>query len=385
VTEVDWRPLARRLADTLEAGGALRDPGWRRAFESVPRHAFVPRFHTLNQQGELDRLVVLDQHPSEDVLRMIYADDVLVTQCAEASADGTEAAIPTSSASMPSVMAVMLDRLNVSGDTSVLEIGTGTGYNAALLAHRLGPDRVTTVEVDGELAERAWRNLATVGIAPRAVTGDGVTGYPQQAPYDRIIATCSVERIPDAWLEQLAPGGRIVAPLTFGSALAVLDSDGQGGVTGRLDAELVSFMPMRGGQLNVPAIYPLEGTADRRHTELDPHLLDPFAEEHDLRLWISLHLRDATVAISCAEDGAEEGILLTAPGGQAEVLFRPSVAGSWPVTQWGPRRLWDTVEDAWRTWQHHGQPHRTRIGFTAQRDGRQWLWLDRPDRPLPEL
>jgi len=93
----------------------------------------------------------------------------------------------------------------------VLEIGTGTGYNAALFAHRLGPDAVTTIDLDRELTEVARAHLDAYGTpAARAVavvTGDGALGCPQRAPYDRLIATCELPQIPGAWLAQVRPGG----------------------------------------------------------------------------------------------------------------------------------------------------------------------------------
>jgi protein-L-isoaspartate(D-aspartate) O-methyltransferase len=138
-----------------------------------------------------------------------YQDASVVTK---SDADG----LPVSAGTQPALMAVMLDQLGVAPGQRVLEIGTGTGYNAALLAHLVGDQRsVVTVEVDGELAERARAALASAGFGGITVLcTDGAVGAPELAPFDRIIVTAGVWDIPPAWLSQLAVGGRIVLPLS---------------------------------------------------------------------------------------------------------------------------------------------------------------------------
>jgi len=138
-----------------------------------------------------------------------YQDASVVTK---SDADG----LPVSAGTQPALMAVMLDQLGVAPGQRVLEIGTGTGSNAALLAHLVGDQRsVVTVEVDGELAERAQAALASAGFGGITVLcTDGAVGAPELAPFDRIIVTASVWDIPPAWLSQLAVGGRIVLPLS---------------------------------------------------------------------------------------------------------------------------------------------------------------------------
>jgi protein-L-isoaspartate(D-aspartate) O-methyltransferase len=92
----------------------------------------------------------------------------------------------------------------------VLEIGTGTGYNAALLAHRLGSAAVTSVEIDPDLAEQARRALTTSGYLLGVTTADGARGYPPHAPYDRIMSTAAVHQVPYPWIAQTRPGGKIL-------------------------------------------------------------------------------------------------------------------------------------------------------------------------------
>jgi protein-L-isoaspartate(D-aspartate) O-methyltransferase len=144
----------------------------------------------------------------------------------KSDADG----LPVSAATQPALMAMMLDQLGLAPGQRVLEIGTGTGYNAALLAHLVRNQRsVVTVEADREVAERARTALAAAGRGQITVLhGDGAIGAPEHAPFDRIIVTAGVWDIPPAWLTQLGPRGRIVLPLSVrGIQLSVpLDRDG---------------------------------------------------------------------------------------------------------------------------------------------------------------
>ena len=121
-------------------------------------------------------------------MRGAYADAPLATRVRDGEL--------LSSSSQPSLMAKMLAELAVRDGDAVLEIGAGTGYNAALLSHRLGDGLVTTVDLDPEITESARRHLAAAGHHPTVVTGDGARGCPERAPFDRIIATCTLQLDP---------------------------------------------------------------------------------------------------------------------------------------------------------------------------------------------
>ena len=114
--------------------------------------------------------------------------------------------------SQPFVVALMTQLLALRDSERVLEIGTGCGYQAAVLA-QLGA-RVTSVERVPALSRRAQRTLAALGVAGVELhVADGHAGWPPGAPYDAIIATAAAAALPPAWVEQLAPGGRLVAPV----------------------------------------------------------------------------------------------------------------------------------------------------------------------------
>ena len=184
-----YEHLRAQLVELLRDRGALRTERVAAAFRRVPRHVFVPD------------VPVVD----------VYTDRSIAIKL--------EDGIPVSSSSQPAIMAEMLEMLDLRGGERVLEIGAGTGYNAALLAELVGPSgSVVTVDVDEELVAAARSHLDAAGYAHvRTICADGVDGDPRGAPFDRIIATVGVEAIPAAWIAQLREGGRLVAPLTIRS------------------------------------------------------------------------------------------------------------------------------------------------------------------------
>lgn len=194
--------LRRRLVEELERRGAISTPLVREAFLRVPRELFIPE--VAEREG----------------LEGIYQDKAFVTK-----QDGVGA--PISSSSQPGIMAPMLECLDLKPGQRVLEIGSGTGYNAALLKSIVGSrGRVTTVDVDGQLAARARKALRAGGYAVRVVVGDGRKGRRAGAPFDRVICTASSPDVPRAWVRQLAPAGLIevpfrLAPSNFGPQAVV--------------------------------------------------------------------------------------------------------------------------------------------------------------------
>ncbi|MFE7132765.1 methyltransferase domain-containing protein [Streptomyces sp. NPDC057638] len=231
-TATDMADARERLVDALTAGGALAaGSAWRGAFASVPREVFAPRFTLSGLNGGREYA------PGDrGYAAAVYTDTTLITR-----RDATGAAV--SSSSEPSLMARMLEAFTVREAARVLEIGTGTGYNTALLCHRLGADRVTSIDVEPELTALARTRLAGAGFTPLVVTGDGTGGHAEGAPYDGILATCGVQRIPSAWPGQVRPGGIIVT--NIGNGIARLTVDGDGGAEGGFLPEDAAFMLAR--------------------------------------------------------------------------------------------------------------------------------------------
>ena len=174
--------------------------------------------------------------PLED----IYQDRAITTK--------THEGILTSSSSQPSLMARMLNRLDVQPGQNVLEVGTGTGYNAAILAELVGAQgAVTTIDIDPEVAASTAETLEAAGYQHvEVVVGDGGLGFAENAPYDRIIVTAGAWQIPPAWTEQLSRDGGMVLPLRVnGSALAPLLRLDEHGLSGR-GADPCSFIALAG-------------------------------------------------------------------------------------------------------------------------------------------
>jgi protein-L-isoaspartate(D-aspartate) O-methyltransferase len=150
--------------------------------------------------------------------------------------------------SQPFIVAFMTDLLDVQPGHRVLEVGTGCGYQAAVLAELA--DAVETIEVVPELARRARATLQDLGYRNIVVhEGDGQAGLPDKAPFDRIIVTAAPVEVPEALLEQLAPNGRLVIPVgsRYDQALLLVDKDAEGRVHERRTIG-VAFVPLVGGE-----------------------------------------------------------------------------------------------------------------------------------------
>lgn len=278
----------------------------------------------------------------------------------------------------------MLDRLTVDDGMRVLEIGTGTGYNAALLANRLGADRVYSIDLDPALIDTAGAVLDKLGYRVHLAATDGYEGLATAAPFDRIIATCAITHVPPAWIRQLAPGGRIVAPLhTDGAPLVVLDKTADNEVTGRFDTCYAAFMPLRPEIDNPLSVgrrlgFPILGRVGYYGTtDLNPY--EVTATDADWRLFLALHLPGLSVGTVHYDGQEHERVTLVNPHGYAEIETIAGADGQWDLVQHG-RRLYDTAEHAMKQWATLGKPQRSRYGITAADDPhRQYVWLDDPD------
>jgi methyltransferase of ATP-grasp peptide maturase system len=364
-----------RLVRALETAGVLDDPAWSSAFGDVPRHAFLDRFFRADARG---RWVAVDR-TDQGWLDAVYADRVLVTQLdddptrwAEARANGPVTGVPTSSSSQPAIMAVMLAALRGAAGHRVLEIGTGTGYNAALLSHRFGERDVTSVDIDPALVETARGRLAEIGYRPTCVAGDGAEGHPDNAPYDRVLATCAVATIPLPWLAQTAPGGLVVTTLhrPLGAGLVRITA-GEGATgTGRVLPEDGRFMPLRAHRI-VSGARPEHPTGPGRPTVLGSGLLASPRSAFEFYAGLVL----PQVATSGEPDDV---VWLGHPDGSW--VRHVSRGDAHQVWQGGPRALWDDVEAAYEQWLALGEPTRARFGITVAPD-RQEIWLDDPTSP----
>lgn len=377
--------LRATLVEQLTHAGLLTDPTWRDVFATVPREVFVSYFFIPCRGRPGWRLVEGD----DEWRHGVYADEALVTQL-NADDDAALAArrgqtvegLPTSSSSAPSLMAAMLHSLDVAQGMSVLEVGTGSGYNAALLAARLGDDAITSIELDPALAQRARLALATAGYRPAVVAGDGAAGYPPNARYDRVIATVALPRVPLAYLEQTPPGALILIPLSFagrGGLMALLRRDQADGASGAFLAQYGGFMAVR--SVTEPAT-----------PKIRPHLLDAayptqvppgaLTDAHPSAFYLSVCCPYRYKTLGFTPDDDSTGLQTWGQGADGSTFGLTTIDATTYVAADGP--LWDTLETAYAQWHALGQPSRDRFSVTASR-ARQWVWLDHPDHVITEL
>jgi protein-L-isoaspartate(D-aspartate) O-methyltransferase len=195
-----------------EIGKDSPDPQLRRALMDVPRHLFVP----------------------ESLMLMSYQDTPLPI--------GFDKTV-----SQPFIGALMIDLLRIEPGSRVLEVGTGLGYQAAVMSE-MGAE-VFSVEVVEEFAEAARSRFAVLGYNVESRIGDGSRGWPDHAPFDRILVTAATAEVPAALVEQLKPGGRLVIPLGGQEVqqLSVVEKAEDGTVGTR------AVIPVRFTQLEVAA------------------------------------------------------------------------------------------------------------------------------------
>ena len=220
------------------------------AFRYVPRHLFLP------------------EAPHE----VAYRDDAIVTK-------RDENGQPISSSSQPAMMALMLDQLALAPGQRVLEIGAGTGYNAALISHLTSPGgAVVTIDIDPDLVRQARANLDRAGYPSVNVEcADGAAGFAALGPYDRIIATVGVWDLAPAWLEQLAPDGRLVVPLDLGGVQRSVAFERQDAHWASRSVIPCGFMRLRGSLAGPERTYVLSRDDDLTITVADGGVPDPGA------------------------------------------------------------------------------------------------------------
>jgi protein-L-isoaspartate(D-aspartate) O-methyltransferase len=214
----DIPTLHQKLVQRLKRIACITSAPVEAAFRAIPRHLFLPS-------------VAPEQ---------VYRDEAIPTKFLDDQA--------ISSSSQPAIMAIMLEQLGLEPGQRVLEIGAGTGYNAALMAQIVGPTgQVTAIDIDQDIVDAARAHLAAAGLEQvLVVCGDGGYGWAAGAPYDRIILTVGAWDIAPAWLEQLKPGGRIVLPLSLAGPQVSVAFEPAGGHLASVSIKDCGFMRLRG-------------------------------------------------------------------------------------------------------------------------------------------
>ncbi|MEO7195003.1 MAG: methyltransferase domain-containing protein [Pseudonocardiaceae bacterium] len=354
--------LRQRMVEGLTQRGEL-DERWRAAFTEVPRHEFIPELiwhHDRDTAGHCDLVPLRRRDDARGWLERAYANAPVVTQVddGQPTGEGSCGVEITSSASMPGVVAQMLTALEAEPGMRVLEIGTGTGYNAALLAHRLGADNVVSVEVDPAVAERARRALAGTGFgAVTVVTADGAEGYPPRAPYDRVISTVAVTEVPAAWVARTRPGGLVLTswgtPYYPGGLLALSvhhDATATGGIVG--SALFMWLRAQRIPRYRTSRIVRDDDTAIVSTTDLHPwHVAG------DVHAATAIGLRVPRCEDFYHPGSSDTGTLyLVDQWSRSWATVHVTTEPPYEVRQSGERKLWDEVRTAYQWWVSAGGP-----------------------------
>ncbi|WP_165554003.1 methyltransferase domain-containing protein [Kribbella capetownensis] len=340
----EWTDTARKLAEEVTATA----PEWYDSVSSTPRHQLVPRWWE----------PIPDSYPFAWGLRTpqpdhpwaeVYADETLVTRVGSLHADGADLSdrptgLPTSSSTLPGLIVHLLDPHE---HDQVLDVGTGSGYSAALLAHCLGDNHVTSIDVDPYLVDIARERLANFGRTPRFEVADA-TGSLPGADYDRILATVSVRPIPPAWLDALRPGGKIVATITGTSLLINADKHADGVVRGRVQPDPATFMRTR-HETDYPArldqVYDAARDQPGDETRQLTGPLPDVWDDWQLRCLYELDTPDIENRSARRDGGTQIMWLLAADGSWARANSETMT-----VHQSGPHRLWDDLERVRARW-----------------------------------
>ncbi|MFE7482181.1 methyltransferase domain-containing protein [Streptomyces sp. NPDC057552] len=360
----DRRLRLRLLAAMADAGLWPDDSPWvRRAMEAVPRDRFAPET-VWRWTGQRYEAVCRAEAP-EAWGGEVYPDPYgsTVTQVT----DG----LPTSSISCAAVVATMLDSLVLEPGHRVLELGTGSGWNAALLAERAA--QVTSVEIDTGLAAHARQRIQAAGPGGHVhvITGDGDGGPPGDAAFDRVISTYAVEHVPWAWVKRTRPGGRIVTPWGHTGCVALTVAQDGMSATGWMQAPArfmptrragrppLSFERVRGGGGGVPAEF----------TKPVRELSHP-----DVLFALRVLLPDVRID--------------TSTGADAQAVARVSDGhSSWAVLEeasalrGGQRDLVQEVLRAWRVREERGAPGMYDFGLHLTPDAHHTFTGDDPHGP----
>ncbi len=211
MTVTDFEQRRRDLVDALARQGRVERESTRAALEAVPRHEFVPE--SSREDAYADRPLPIDEGQT---------------------------------ISAPHMVAAMVDLLALESGDRVLEIGTGCGYHAAVTAEVVGAENVYSVEYHDRLAEQARRRFERLGYGDVSVrVGDGHDGWPEHAPYDAAYLTCAASELPTAVVEQVRPGGRLLAPVGDATQRLVLARRRADGSLDREEHGRVRFVTMQ--------------------------------------------------------------------------------------------------------------------------------------------
>ncbi|MEM1254738.1 MAG: protein-L-isoaspartate(D-aspartate) O-methyltransferase [Cyanobacteria bacterium P01_H01_bin.21] len=339
------------LIEDLISKGAIKTPAVETAFRAVQRHLFLESFRLPG--ADKQELVIVSDEMKQEIWRTIYSDRSLVTRFKKTAA--------SSSSSEPSLMARMLEQLELRPGLTTLEIGLGTGYNAALLAEIVAAQNlVTSLDIQVDVVEQTHRLLKKAGYSEiKVVCCDGSKGFSQNAPYDRILATAGCMDLSPCWIDQLDTVGLILFPLHHAgwTPLLKVSKSEENLITGSI-VGISSFMPIDTVDGKVD-IWPSRSDIQPVLTQMKKlPLFDDLEEIHSSKplVWNSfpkdfyyfLSIKDFRTFFKCRPPGyglydSSLGIVFVSPGNKCVFLS-------------GEMSLYNDLNSIYREWKSMKMP-----------------------------
>ncbi|MER7791574.1 methyltransferase domain-containing protein [Streptomyces sp. NPDC097640] len=340
---MDWEPHAARLADEVT------DPvsRWRQPVASVPRHELVPRWWERDGAGGW---MLRDGTADPSAwLTTAYSDRSVITRVGTLHADHAKPddrpqGLPTSSATLPSLVVRMLRHGRLADGLVLLDLGTGAGGLTAYAARRLGDHHVTSVDVDPYVTGAAAERLTRMGLRPRFITLDATATI--SGTYDRIIATVALQPGTSfrTMLGALREGGRLVTTLANTSLILTAWKGSDGEALGQIERDTAGFMLTRSGEDYPPppsAVFALAREADGDEISTGRYPVLDVANAWEIRSM--LEITTPGVELAYHQEGRHRTAYLVHEDGSWA-----RASGEWldppTVHQGGPQRLWTALE-----------------------------------------
>ncbi|MET9694955.1 methyltransferase domain-containing protein [Streptomyces sp. NPDC006514] len=361
----------------LEESGELGPGPVREALLALPREALMPQVYVRRSAPDetppyWDLLDFCRPDDREELLERLHSGDSVAIQHGGEPILGRlpgprRGGEMTAMSSTMSMTAGLLQQLDLRPGQRVLDVGTGAGVTAAVVCFVCGDEGVVTLDIDPHVTAAARERLSALGYRPAAVTGDGTAGWADAGPYDRMFVSFAVRRVPNALVEQLAPGG--LALMTLGTSspswpgLAVIERRQDGDVEAELRA--VEFGHRAGAsfdRLFLSAAFRATITPDGGRTQRS-RLAPP--QDAARGLWLALdHLHPGLVRHFGAED-----LTVGAPECGSRMRVKEAGYRRWDVTTCGARDIWAEIQEVADRWRAAGEPDVYRLHFDA--DGSQ--------------
>ncbi|MFI0219800.1 methyltransferase [Streptomyces lydicus] len=390
---VDVAAARTAMVTRLESEGVLGAGPVRDALLVLPREALMPQAYVRRngreeRPGRWDLLDWAEPQDRPELLGILYGGaSVLVQHDGERlvgrALEPRSGASITSASTLMSLTSALLEELDLRPGQRVLDVGTGPGVTAAVACQVCGDQRVVSLDRDRHLVEAATARLGDLGFRPEVMWGSGEQGVPGRE-FDRILLSYSVDHVPSALVEQLAPGGRLLAHVTTTSpswpGLAIVERTADGDLQAELRA--VEFAHQAGRDLE--RIWLTEEFRQRIAAEpgtwTQRSMLAPPADG-DRGLWLAAdHLLGGLV-----RDFGAEHLVIGSPGCGSWLRVEPVGDRRWNVTVQGPLDIWKEIQDLAVRWRSAGSPEHYGLVFAPDGGQRVTSPCGRLSWPLPVL